>query len=83
MKPTHTEKAQWAAMRYLMRADLVQILRDIEAGSVSEMDFAKLNNFCMVSLALLSKIEQKTWEAAFKQAEISALLRNEVEDLPD
>lgn len=78
-----TEKAQWAALRMVMRKDLVQILRGIENGEVTEMDFAKLNNFCMVSLALLSKVEQRTWDAAFKQAEISALLRDEVEDIDE
>lgn len=80
---THTEKAAWAAMRMLMRSDLTEILRSIENGSVTDVDFATLNNFCMVALALLSKIEKKTWDAAFRQAEISALLRNEVEDLPE
>lgn len=79
---SHTEKAQWAQLRMLMRSDLTKILRDIEAGHVTEMDFAKLNNFCMVTLALLSKVEQRTWEASFKQAEISALLRNEEEEAP-
>lgn len=77
----HTEKAQWAALRMSMRADLTQILRGIENGEVTEIDFAKLNNFCMVALALLSKVEKRTWEAALKQAEISALLRSEVEDI--
>lgn len=76
---SHTEKAQWAQLRMLMRSDLTNILRDIEAGHVTEADIDKLNNFCMVSLALLSKVEQRTWEASIRQAEISALLRNEEE----
>jgi hypothetical protein len=78
---SHTEKAQWAQIRMIMRSDLTQILKDIEAGHVTEMDVDKLNNFCMVTLVLLSKIELRTWEACFRQAEISALLRNEEGDV--
>lgn len=77
----HTEKAQWAEIRMLMRLDLLNILQNIEAGHVTDMELDKLNNFCMVALVLLSKVEQRTWAACFKQAEISALLNNE-EDLP-
>ncbi|MEQ1592860.1 MAG: hypothetical protein ABL892_10785 [Thiobacillaceae bacterium] len=51
---SHTEKAQWAELRMLMRLDLVNILQNIEAGHVTDMELDKLNNFCMVALVLLS-----------------------------
>ena len=47
---------------------------------VNEIDLAKLNNFCMTSLMLLAKVEEPTWRACEKEAELAALLRDEVED---
>ena len=73
-------RAEWTSLRQWMRSEVARVLRDIEQGFVNETDFAKLNNFAMTALMLLAKVEQPTWKACTKEAELAALLRDEVED---
>jgi hypothetical protein len=73
-------RAEWASLRQWYRSEVCRVIRDIERGYVNEIDLAKLNNFCMVSLMLLAKIEEPTWRASEKEAELAALLRDEVDD---
>lgn len=73
-------RAEWSSLRQWYRAEVVRVIRDIERGYVNEIDLAKLNNFCMTALMLMGKVEEPTWRAAGKDAELAALLRDEVED---
>lgn len=76
-------QAVWRATRQEVRSEVSRVLRDIERGHVNQIDFAKLNNFCATTLMLLARVEQGAWEASKRDAEISALLRDEVEDIED
>lgn len=73
-------RADWASLRQWTRSEVARVLRDIEQGLVNEIDLAKLNNFCMVALMLQAKVEEPTWRACEKEAELAALLRDEVEE---
>lgn len=73
-------RAEWSSLRQWHRSEVSRVLRDIEQGHVNEGDLAKLNNFCMVALMLQAKVEEPTWRAAEEDAELAALLRDEVED---
>lgn len=79
-KAREQRQAAWAKLRRWIRFDVTRVLQDIEQGTVTEIDLAKLNNFCMVALMLQAKVEEPTWRAAEKDAELAALLRDEVED---
>lgn len=76
-------QAAWRTTRHEVRSEVSRVLRDIERGYVNQVDFAKLNNFCMASLMLLTKVEVHAWEASKRDAELSALLLDEVEDMED
>lgn len=80
VKTRWQRRAEWASLRQWYRAEVARVLRDIGRGMVNEVDLAKLNNFCMTSLMLLAKVEEPTWRACEKEAELAALLRDEVED---
>lgn len=80
IKTRWQKRAEWESLRRWHRSEVARVLRDIEQGLVNEVDLAKLNNFCMVSLMLQSKVEEPTWRACEKEAELAALLRDEVED---
>lgn len=73
-------RAEWTSLRRWYRAEVARVLRDISQGYVNELDLAKLNNFCMTALMLQAKVEQPAWRAAEKEAELAALLLDEVED---
>lgn len=73
-------RAEWLRIRQHLRSEVSRVLRDIETGLVNETDFAKLNNFCMTALTLLSKIQEPTWRASERDTELAAMLRNEVVD---
>lgn len=73
-------RAEWASLRQWYRAEVARVLRDIEKGLVNEEDLAKLHNFCMTSLMLQGKVEEPAWRAAEREAELAALLRDEIED---
>lgn len=74
------QRAEWTGLRQWYRSEVCRVLRDIERGYVNEVDLAKLNNFCMTALMLMSKVEHPTWKAAGKEAELAALLRDETEE---
>ena len=74
------KRADWVAIRVWYRSEVARVLRDIERGLVNEEDLAKLSNFCMTALMLQAKVEEPTWRAAEKDAELAALLRDEAED---
>ena len=74
------QRAEWTSLRQWYRSEVTRVLRDIERGMVNELDLAKLNNFCMTSLMMQAKVEEPTWRAAEKEAELAALLRDEVDD---
>lgn len=73
-------RAEWTSLRQWYRSEVTRVLRDIERGLVNELDLAKLNNFCMVSLMLQAKVEEPTWRAAEREAELASLLRDEDEE---
>lgn len=70
-------QAEWAALRRWHRTEVSRVLRDIERGMVNEIDLAKLNNFCMTALMVQAKVEETTWRAAERDAEMASLLRGE------
>lgn len=74
------QRAEWTSLRQWYRREVGRVLADIERGQVDEQDLAKLHNYCMVSLALLAKVEERTWRAAERDAELAALITGEVED---
>lgn len=63
-----------------LRREVARVLHDIERGEVTEMDLAKLNSFCMSSLALLGKVQRPVWEKAKRDAEIAGYLHGQVEE---
>jgi hypothetical protein len=60
----------------------MRVIRDIEAGTVSEEDLARLRNYCQMSLRLLEKSPMTAIQAAWRDVEITALVHDAVEDLP-
>lgn len=77
----YSRKGAWAGRRVNLRRRVVAALRDIETGEITELDLARLHNFCMCSLMLLSKVEAPVWESAIRAAETAALIRGEVDDI--
>jgi hypothetical protein len=72
---THAEKHQWTVRRQSLRRRVVKVLDDIRDGhAVDELDLAKLHNFCMIMLMVLSKVTPGTLNAATKEAELASLL---------
>lgn len=61
---------------------VMRVIRDIEAGTVSEEDLARLRNYCQMSLRLLEKTPMTAIQAAWRDVEITALVHDSVEDLP-
>ena len=51
--------------------------------AVTELELAQLHNFVMFSLVLTGKVSPGTWAAAMREAEIAALLKDEVIDTFD
>jgi hypothetical protein len=62
---------------------VMSVIRDIEAGTVSEEDLARLRNYCQMSLRLLEKSPMTAIQAAWRDVEITALVHDSVEDLPE
>lgn len=62
---------------------VMRVIRDIEAGAVSEDDLARLRNYCQMSLRLLEKTPMTAIQAAWRDVEINAFLHDAVEDLDD
>lgn len=70
-------RAEWAEVRKHMRKEVSRVFEDLEAGAIDEEDLAKLRNFCMQSLMLLSKVDQRTWERAKEQADLAGYLHEQ------
>jgi hypothetical protein len=62
---------------------VMKVIRDIEAGTVSEEDLARLRNYCQMSLRLMEKSPMTAIQAAWRDVEINALFHNAVEDLDE
>lgn len=77
---TPQEKAHWAERRMNLRRKIMDILRKIETGEYTALEFAQLWNYTATSLMLLSKVNEKTWETVIKETEIAAWMNDEVED---
>jgi len=73
--------SDWQAIRRAYRAGVSRVIADIRNGTVSEEDLGKLNNFCMVSLHLMSKVQQHVWRICEREAELASELTNEVENI--
>lgn len=70
----------------MYRARATQALRDIEAGSITELDLAKFRNFVQIALALMSESHPRAIDEARMRAEILHLASgsyDEDEDLSD
>lgn len=72
--------ADWADLRRAYRHGVFRVLDNIRAGSVTDEDLGKLNNFCAVSLMLMSKVQAGAWRAAEKEAHIASLLFETTQD---
>jgi hypothetical protein len=73
--------ADWYAIRRAYRAGVFKVLDDIRNGTVAEEDLCKLNNFCAVSLHLMSKVQQPVWRICEHEAELASELLKEVENI--
>ncbi len=62
---------------------VMRVIREIETGTVSEEDLARLRNYCQMSLRLLEKSPMTAIQAAWRDVEITALFHDSVEDLPE
>jgi hypothetical protein len=62
---------------------VMRVIREIEAGTVSEEDLARLRNYCQMSLRLMEKTPMTAIQAAWRDVEITALVHDAVEDLPE
>lgn len=60
---------------------VMRVIRDIEAGKVSEDDLARLRNYCQMSLRLLEKSPMTAIQAAWRDVEINAFFHDAIEDL--
>lgn len=61
---------------------VMRVIREIESGTVSEEDMARLRNYCQMSLRLLEKTPMTAIQAAWRDVEIAALVHDSVEELP-
>jgi hypothetical protein len=55
---------------FTYRSHVTRVLKDIESGTVSEEDFAKLHNFCRMALSLMETAPISQIQAAWRQCEI-------------
>jgi hypothetical protein len=62
---------------------VMRVIRDIEAGTVTEEDLARLRNYCQMSLRLLEKSPMTSIQAAWRDVEITALFHDAVEDISE
>ena len=76
-KTAFQARNDWARIRVHVRREVSRVMVDLERGEVDALDLEKLHNFCMHSLALMSKVDQNTWERAKAQAEIGDFLHKE------
>ena len=60
---------------------VMRVIREIEAGKVSEDDLARLRNYCQMSLRLLEKSPMTAIQAAWRDVEINAFVHDAIEDL--
>lgn len=62
------------------RSNVMRVIRDIEAGTVSELDLEKIRNFCQMSLALMDVVPMHVIQSAWRNAEILSFVNEPTED---
>lgn len=62
---------------------VMRVVRDIESGTVSEEDLAKLRNYCQMSLRLMEKSTMSQIQAAWRDVEITAFVHDSISELED
>lgn len=65
------------------RYQVMRVVRDIEQGSVSEDDMARLRNFCQMAITLMEHAQISQIQAAWRDTEILAFEHNGIDDGPD
>lgn len=60
------------------RREAMRVIREIRCGLVNEIDMDMLQNFVLFSLALMQAEGPKKWELAKLNAELMALMREQV-----
>ena len=65
---------EYANIRKAYRLGVTRALEDIRRGVIDETDLDKLSNFCMVSLALMAKVNKATWRNAENNADLADYL---------
>ncbi|QBX06610.1 hypothetical protein H1O16_gp197 [Burkholderia phage BcepSaruman] len=62
------------------RYQVMRVIRDIENGSVTEDDMARLRNFCQMSITLMEHAPISQIQAAWRDTEIMAFAHDAVDD---
>lgn len=62
------------------RYQVMRVVRDIEQGSVSEDDMARLRNFCQMAITLMEHAPISQIQAAWRDTEILAFEHNGIDD---
>jgi hypothetical protein len=62
------------------RYHVMRVVRDIEAGTVSVEDLAKLRNFCQMAITLMEKASMTLIEQAWRDTEILAFVHDSDDD---
>lgn len=65
------------------RSNVMRVMRDIEKGTVSIEDLAKLRNFLQMSFALMETAPIHQIQSAWRHVEILAFTHDQTEDLED
>lgn len=65
------------------RSNVMRVMRDIENGTVSIEDLAKLRNFLQMSFALMETAPVHQIQSAWRHVEILAFQHQQVEDVED
>lgn len=66
-----------------LRTNITRVLREVESGSVSIEDLAKLRNFCQISMYIIRNSQPGAYDRAMKDAELAGLLTDQAEDIGD
>jgi hypothetical protein len=65
------------------RTNVMRVMRDIEKGTVSIEDLAKLRNFLQMSFSLMETAPIHQIQSAWRHVEILAFTHQQVEDVED
>ncbi len=71
---TYTDRQQYVGQ---YRKRLAEVMRDLKRGSVSEEDFARLQNFIKFSLAAMDRMSMSDIDKAWMNAEALSILHYE------